>query len=237
MKICLPAAGRAGTCELSVQTAQVCLSEDDAPFEAVLDLAGSWPSDISWVLCGAISATYTTTYLQFEWADVTSAYRTDLLNADGMVHTEAPSPAPSLSLVPTVSAMPTPAPSATAALRVLNVRTFGELKSAVESAPACGAGRVRIQLLNHVRMGPGNESVQVPQGSCVDVVGVVEPSDAWNETTLLRKWITPAPSAPTVSTNPPSWAPTTDAGCTNTAPVALRLSMRDAYGDGWQGAR
>ena len=157
----------------SESEAKLCLDEASAPFEIRLELEGDYPSEVSWQMCGASGAWRDATKM-LGWDDVTRAWVESLDGGiDEDIQTAFPSYAPSISLVPTLSSLPSSAPSAVGGVRIFDVTTWTGLKSAVENASACREGRVRVQLHNHVRMESGAGSIQVPQDSCSICPGFV----------------------------------------------------------------
>ena len=166
------------TVESETSSTGVCMDRDREPFMVSLDNldATSWPSEISWQLCGdAFSADYQTPFFTFNWSALVSAWTAGGYGVDGEVVTATPSPAPTSSTAPTTSPAPTPAPSAQPETpQVTNVSTFANLKTTVESAPVCGRARVHIQVLNDVRMGTTDKAITVPENSCVEVRGLAK---------------------------------------------------------------
>ena len=223
-----------GACSGSLTQMEVCFSYDAAPYMLMLILDGTYVSDISWDMCGgAMSATYSTPVYKVKWDVVLAAWQAGGAGADGVVRTVRPTTTPTTTLLPSFSTLLSPAPSASASAIVVNVKSYSELKRAVQNAPACVDGRrVRIQLLNDVKMGVDDNTTRVPPGSCVEIVGI-SPADAWPMSTPQPTSATTVTASPTTAV--PSLAPTASP-CGNGS-VALRVAMRDSYGDGWQGAR
>ena len=220
-----------------VSTTTECFDEIAAPYTLTLDFSsGSWPSEISWDLCGSVfHGNEGTNPVTISWSEIESAWAIDPggTAAEDAVTTVTPTPAPTTTHVPTVSILPSLPPTDPAELRVIDVATFAELKSAVESAPGCPLARVRVQLLSEVRMRSSDTAVQIPAESCVDVVGVPEASRACPAPTSTST-VSPVPTGRDTATSTIVPSPVPDMCANGTSP--LRISMSDTHGDGWQGA-
>ena len=79
------------------------------------------------------------------------------------------------SPAPSTSPIPTPLPTVPGELRVSNATNYTELKTAVESAPPCGMGRLQVNLpQSGIEMGADETAIQLPASSCVVIVGGTE---------------------------------------------------------------